>query len=355
MFIFTQYKYEFLISNYMKKILPVKYPVITGHPSTAGLFSILGNYEKTKEWIYSNYIQIAVGIRNGNIFAGGSIDTIILPAYHAEKTCPYIIHSLLTRDTVMAINKNILEFAVKMIDTENYLYLVADQQYFIDVHKFPCPHDMFIYGYDLEDEMLYAADFTFSDSVKYTYKEISMYKFKAGYEAIADKDDFHYYERGGVGLFHFDVNACYVFDIDFVKEQIREFVSSIDYSECFRSTDNPFVQREYGLRAYDLLSSFLRDDKEQCWGGRKSLAVLCDHKKLMVARLQYMIKGGYINNYNLLAEYEDMYNNQERLLLLFIKYEATKNCKYREKVAAELELIKLREKDCLIELLNELS
>ena len=68
-----------------------------------------------------------------------------------------------------------------------------------------------------------------------------------------------------------------------------------------------------------------------------------------------MIKGGYINNYNLLAEYEDMYNNQERLLLLFIKYEATKNCKYREKVAAELELIKLREKDCLIELLNELS
>ncbi|MBP3477202.1 MAG: hypothetical protein J6K48_12960 [Lachnospiraceae bacterium] len=46
----------------MKKILPVKYPVITGHPSTAGLFSILGNHENINDWIYSNYIQIIIYI-----------------------------------------------------------------------------------------------------------------------------------------------------------------------------------------------------------------------------------------------------------------------------------------------------
>ena len=44
----------------MKKILPVKYPVITGHPSTAGLFSILGNHENINDWIYSNYIPEAM-------------------------------------------------------------------------------------------------------------------------------------------------------------------------------------------------------------------------------------------------------------------------------------------------------
>lgn len=338
----------------MKKILSVKYPVITGHPSTAGLFSILGNYEKTNAWIYSNYIQIAVGIRNGNIFAGGSVDAIILPAYHAEKTCPYILHSLLTRNTVASINRNILEFIIKMIDTGNYLYLVADQQYFIDVYKSSFPHDMFIYGYDLEHELLYVADFTFSATGKYTYEEISMQDFKRGYENITEKNDFHYYERGGVGLFHFDSNAYYTFDIEFVIEQIREFLNSIDYSECFRSTDNPFEQREYGLRAYDLLSGFLRDDKGEYWGARKSLSVLRDHKKLMVDRLQYMIKDGYINNNNLIVEYKDMYKYQDQLLLLFIKYELTKNHKYTKKVASELELLKLREEDCLKELLSEL-
>lgn len=46
----------------MKKILPVKYPVITGNPSTAGLFSIFGNHENTNDWIYSNYIQIIIYI-----------------------------------------------------------------------------------------------------------------------------------------------------------------------------------------------------------------------------------------------------------------------------------------------------
>ncbi len=339
----------------MKKILPVKYPVITGHPSTAGLFSVLGNCEKTNAWIFSNYIQIAVGIRNGNIFAGGSVDAIILPAYHAEKTCPYIIHSLLTRDTVASIDNNILDFIIKMIDAENYIYLVADQQYFIDIHEEAFPHDMFIYGYDLESESFYAADFTFSDTGKYIYKEISMQGFKKGYEVITEKDDFYYYERGGVGLFHFDSNAYYNFDIEFVKEQIREFLNSIDYSERFRSADNPFEKREYGARAYDLLGSFLRDDKGEHRGVRKSLSVLRDHKKLMVDRLQYMMKNGYINNENLIVEYEDIYKRQNQLLLLFIKYELTKNYRYVEKVASDMDILKLKEVDCLKELLNELA
>lgn len=339
----------------MKKILPVKYPVITGHPSTAGLFSILGNHENTNDWIYSNYIQIAAGIRNGNIYGGGSVDAIILPAYHAEKTCPFIIHALLTRDTVAAVSDDILDFVIKMIDTDNYLYLVADQQYFIERIDRPFPHDMFIYGYDLKEGMIYAADFTFSDTDKYTYEKIEMQDFKKGYEAIEAKSDFHYYERGGVGLFHFDANASYAFDPAFVREQCREFRDCVDYSERFRSADNPFDRRGYGLAAYDILIDFLR----QCDGGyrgmRKSLAVLRDHKKLMTDRIRYMLQHNYIEENSLITSYEEMYKQQDMLLLLFIKYELTGQKKYIDGIISGLEGIKQIETDCLEAVLNNVK
>lgn len=337
----------------MKKILPVKYPAITGHPSTAGLFSILGNYENTVNWIFSNYIQIAAGIRNGNIYGGGSVDAIILPAYHAEKTCPFIIHSLLTRETVDAVSDDILDFVVKMIDANNYLYLVADQQYFIERIKKPHPHDMFIYGYDLLDKILYVADFTFTG--KYTYEEIKMQDFKRGYEAITAKDDFHYYERGGVGLFHFDINATYEFDPEFAKEQFWEFRNSIDYSERFRSADNPFDKRGYGLVAYDILIDFLKQNKGEYRGMRKSLAVLRDHKKLMVDRLNYMLQYNYIDDNSLISEYEDMYKQQDKLVLLYIKFEVTKKQKYIESIISGLEILKQQEGSCLEMIQNNIK
>lgn len=336
----------------MKKILSVHYPSITGHPSTAGLFSVLENYENTKGWIYSNYIQLAAGVRNGHIYGGGSIDAIILPAYHAEKTCPFIIHSLLTRKTVDIVSNDILDFIIKMIDTDNYLYLVADQSYFIPKKRKPFPHDMFIYGYDLENELLFVADFSFSEADKYTYEEINMYDFKKGYEAITEEQDFHYYERGGIGLFHFDINASYKFDHEFVKEQFKEFKDSIDFSERFRSTDNPFDRRGYGLSAYDILIEFLKQDGSEYWGMRKSLSVFRDQKKLMVDRLQYMYEQEYLNDNSLLTEYEEMLQQQNGMLLLFLKYEITKEKKYIKKLIQGLEEIKNREARCLEKLLN---
>lgn len=329
----------------MKKLLPVKYPVITGHPSTAGLFSILGNYGNTKEWIYSNYIQIAAGIRNGDIYGGGSVDTIILPGYHAEKTCPFIIHSVLTRKTVDILCEDILDFIIKMINTENYLYLVADQQYFIERIGKTFPHDMFIYGYDMNEELLYVADFTFIG--KYTYETIKMNDFKKGYDVITDKDDFHYYERGGVGIFHFDVNASYGFDLEFINEQLREFKNSMDYSERFRSTDNPFYKRSYGLNAYDILIEFLAQEKNNYEGMRKCLSVLKDHKKLMTDRLNYMMKYKYIDKYSLIVDYEDMYKRMDNLVLLFLKYEYTKKDAYIGQIISGLQMIKEKESQCL--------
>ena len=41
-----------------KKILPISYPMITSWQWHATLFSIIGDDEKAKNWIFSNYIQL---------------------------------------------------------------------------------------------------------------------------------------------------------------------------------------------------------------------------------------------------------------------------------------------------------
>lgn len=44
----------------MKKVLAVEYPIITSYTHHAHLLTILGTNEKTKDWIFSNYIQVYI-------------------------------------------------------------------------------------------------------------------------------------------------------------------------------------------------------------------------------------------------------------------------------------------------------
>ena len=42
----------------MKKILPIKDPVISGFPVTGHMLSILQNYNEVWPWVLNNYIQL---------------------------------------------------------------------------------------------------------------------------------------------------------------------------------------------------------------------------------------------------------------------------------------------------------
>lgn len=40
------------------KILPIKEPVLNGYPDYAIFLSIIANYESTKDWMYTNFVQL---------------------------------------------------------------------------------------------------------------------------------------------------------------------------------------------------------------------------------------------------------------------------------------------------------
>ena len=83
-----------------KVVLPVKYPAVTSWQWHATLFSILGDDENAKRWIYSNYIQL----RCYNIAEYTTGAEILLcdmmPGSSAMKECPYLIFSLITKPQI---------------------------------------------------------------------------------------------------------------------------------------------------------------------------------------------------------------------------------------------------------------
>lgn len=110
-----------------EKILDVTYPGITSWQWHATLFSILGNDENARKWIFSNYIQLRCYTIN-EIFTGDDmLFTDMMPGSSSLKECPYLIFSLMTKEQVESYCGNIIDFVIKTIDLNGYVYGVFDE------------------------------------------------------------------------------------------------------------------------------------------------------------------------------------------------------------------------------------
>ena len=110
----------------MKK-LPVTYPMITSWQWHATLFSILSDDENAKKWIFSNYIQLRC-YNIQEIFTGDDMLLAdMMPGSSALKQCPYLMFSLLTKEQIQSYCGNIIDFVIKTIDLNGYVYGVFDE------------------------------------------------------------------------------------------------------------------------------------------------------------------------------------------------------------------------------------
>jgi hypothetical protein len=136
-----------------KKRLPVtRTPLITSWQWHATLFSILSEDDNAKKWIFSNYIQLRC-YNIEEIFTGDEMLFMdIMPGSSSLKECPYLITSLLTKDQITSYCGDIVDFIIKTIDLGGYVYGVFDEAKILsDVEvDYKFPHELFIYGYDLE-------------------------------------------------------------------------------------------------------------------------------------------------------------------------------------------------------------
>ena len=127
-----------------KVFLPMKTPMITCYPPIANLFSMLECHDFAYPWLFSNFIQI-YSYRFRKQF-----ELLMPEGFEAMRLCPWLNCSLLDRDIVFSLHEELLDFLILSIYKGSYIYCVGDISCFSQLNVPPVPHDMFIYGYDIE-------------------------------------------------------------------------------------------------------------------------------------------------------------------------------------------------------------
>lgn len=305
------------------------------------LLSILESLPNTEEWIYSNFIMMEAFCYVGG-YAKGTVELVLDPPYDFSPYCPWFWKSELSAETIHAFDSNIISFCKKCIDTNNYMLLFVDESKFSCIKKnAPLFHDIFIYGYDDDDELFFTADFTFGNG-KYQYKNISFSNMQNAYlSAVQSGKNLN--DEGFVVLWHLRNDAHYSFDLSHVKDTLTEYLNGYSYINRFVRMYHQAPLNQAGMDVYPFLRQYL-----QTHGTRKCLHNLYDHKKLMLERIVFMKRNSYlIDNVAIEEGFQQIVKMASIATNLYIKYEITKDVSILNKISSYLSDIENKERTYL--------
>ena len=345
-----------------KKVLPVEYPKITSWQWHATLFSILGDDENFKKWVYSNYIQLRC-YHITEIFTGDDmLFADIMPGSSSLKECPYIITSLMTKNQIDSYcDGDVLDFIIKTIDMGGYVYGVFDEAKILcDVElDYKFPHELFIYGYDKEKKIFNVGDFTFNE--KYAHTTVTFEEVERGYNVIAPKDDHMFKDdyKGVRGLYVIWKNnetPYYELDKMLVIRTLHEYLECQDTKDHFRMMRNRFNDTIFGIDVYD---SVLEQVEKQVESGDfdiRATHIMYDHKVLMYDRIKYLMEKGLLKqNQELLDKYAEVVDNVLASRNLVIRISITGDTSVKDRFKGYFDEAKTREIEVLTKVLAELE
>ena len=345
------------------KKLPVTYPMITSWQWHATLFSILSDDDNAKKWIFSNYIQLRC-YNIQEIFTGDDMLLAdIMPGSSSLKECPYLITSIMTKQQIESYTGNIIDFIIKTIDLDGYIYGVFDEarilsDYDVD-YKFP--HELFIYGYNMDEEVFYVGDFTFKDH--YSYNTVSVADIEKGYSVISAGEDHMFKDdyKGTRGLYVIFKNSdtpYYDVDLSYIRDTLREYLNSMDSKNHFRMMRNRFTDTTFGINVYDRVLNRINEQtsKDEPDFDIRALHLMYDHKVLMYERIKYLMANGYLDyNEDILKSYSVVVKNMLAARNLLIKISINGNVGEAQKFKSYFAIAKEKELGVLLEILAELD
>jgi hypothetical protein len=319
-----------------KKILPLQYPIITSYGGTAETLGILTCHEEALDWVYSNYLQFYATQIIVDDFNDYYPTTGYAPSFFAdfdnrrlascisynmflnrESGCPYLNVFEVPIDIISSFGDSYVNYIKRNIDMGMYTFGFGDvskvYEYGYDTPTENSYHPIFIYGYDDETREFNFADFLVGN--KYTLTKCSYEEIDAAYKGISR---YVFPLVKSIASIQYTDNPAYKFDYSYVLDSVREYLSPDNkratgfekFSSSFFSPTKWHTKVFAGINAYDFFIEFM--DIEQQLGiypsDHKPIHCLCDHKEIMVKRIEYFIKKGYIDSgkQSLLPEYEEV-------------------------------------------------
>lgn len=337
----------------IKSKLPVCYPMITTYTQHAHLLTILTGNEFTYDWIFSNYIQLYINKDYEHNW--GDFYFPFPYELRPSDTCKWIISKKIGKDLILKKWRTIIDFVIDSIDMGNYIHTMINNFYIPlsqAYKKYNYRHDIFIYGYNTKERILYVSDFFATG--KYSFEEISFTDFEKAYSAdhLAANSD---YLNGLVYLYSLNKECDYKFDINNIISSLKAYYNCNTPEYWLMYNNENIGNIVFGNQIYTTLSNYI----SKAINGNADIDLrpfylLYDHKKIMLLRIKYLNQKGYFSEcYEKSINDLTIIEEQCRLLVsLVIKYNITKNTKLINKAINVLNLVKNQENDILLQYIS---
>ena len=335
----------------MSNILQISTPTITTYTQHAHLLAILESNHKTDDWIYSNYIQL---YSNRNLNENNWADFYFPMPYESKPfyICKWLDCQTINRDILNTYCTDIIRYIIDLIDNGYYANALINYKY---LSKSPYSnnrlHDVLIYGYDVETEMLYCADFMFGKNM-YKFSTCSFGEFRDSYydKYLSEQDSYFGHNFCSYKL---NQNSDYEFHIQNTIYWLEKYASSEcpEYWNGFNFCNKKNIV--WGIDIFDSLGLYISEiDNNEI--DIRFYCLMRDHKRMMCKRLEYMRKivhfdPIYINMYY------DLYKECDILIKMILKYNISKEITILNRITQKIKYIKEKEFSILNELITLLK
>ncbi|MCG8499564.1 MAG: hypothetical protein MJB12_04030 [Firmicutes bacterium] len=348
--------------NHTKKvILPLKDHILRTWPGINFLFSIIQNKENAYDWIMNSYVQI-YGVLNDNIDRVGRIDYYPYCMHNFPFSiydlCPFIVKYALPTDIIIDQYHTFTNFLMDALDKGLYVSSLLDQFFRPEREgEQGVFHASYIYGYDMEKQLIYAADHFYHQ--KYSFMKIDFDKMNEAYRLLDNPPRLNGFRTYLYAL----KDAAFKFDLKLLVDLFKDYLHAKNpfgsFNRFTKITKNQ-LNEYYGLNCYDMLQTYLHRIIDIYHGKGKDcrfFVSLVDHKTLMKLRIDYLIRKGYLSNAaSLVNEIKALEVGCKITLSLFLKYMITDDISLVDKISKKLENFKSRDQrmtEVLIEKLEQ--
>ena len=285
------------------KILPINKPYITHTPESSFLFSLLANIDTADEWICSRLLSMVV--RKENVH-----DEFSMVGKYFEE-CPFLHIVNVSNEALMDIYD--IEFTqsiVKAISNGWYVSAIINSKY---ISNYNIKHDYFhhihFYGYNLDKNVVYAAD-----------------HFRNGYYStetcnISDLHNARTMVDSDIAYIKLLHNIKYNLSLDTILLLINEHVNGENLFVKYTNgetiyPDDSFDNYYFGIKYYDALTDVIMSGR---FPYKRPIILICEHIKIIKMLILIIQRKIDFNAEKLLQITDDLIEKSNILKYYYIK------------------------------------
>lgn len=267
---------------------------------------IIKSVDKDNYWLCNNFINLKADI---DCLPGGiSFSNLEYRNKMVEFfDCPYIN---MQRKVINKQQFDIIKEVESNINDNWYVLIMVDRFYIESyIYKYKKSyHQIMIYGYDSDRELIYFCDNDtdgkYTTNLCCTYSELR--KAFMEFDFFDQEPDF----ENSVFLLQGRNNDEYKLNIPKIKRDL------IKYLHSEKNTNWTRFNLIYGIDIYkELIENLTKYEIQDI----KGLYVIYDHKKVMMLRLETLLKDKYVT-YEMVKEYKKIVDMSRKILLCYLKF-----------------------------------